>query len=94
MNNIKYLIQFLLILLLFIIFKILGLKYSSILSGKLFTIFGPLFRSQEISKSNLSKAFPSINDIQKNKIIKSMWYNYGIIFAEYIFIWLINYFKR
>ena len=36
MNNIKYLIQFLLILLLFIIFKILGLKYSSILSGKLF----------------------------------------------------------
>ncbi len=86
MNNIKYLIQFLLILLLFIIFKILGLKYSSILSGKLFTIFGPLFRSQEISKSNLSKAFPSINDIQKNKIIKSMWYNYGIIFAEYIFI--------
>ena len=36
MNNIKYLIQFLLILFLFIIFKILGLKYSSILSGKLF----------------------------------------------------------
>jgi len=86
MNNIKYLIQFLIISLLFIIFKILGLKYSSILSGNLFTIFGPLFRSQEISKSNLSKAFPSINDIQKNKIIKSMWYNYGIIFAEYIFI--------
>ena len=86
MNNIKYLIQFLIISLLFIIFKILGLKYSSILSGNLFTIFGPLFRSQEISKSNLSKAFPSINDIQKNKIIKRMWYNYGIIFAEYIFI--------
>jgi len=86
MNNIKYLIQFLIISLLFIIFKILGLKYSSILSGNLFTIFGPLFRSQEISKSNLSKAFPSINDIQKDKIIKRMWYNYGIIFAEYIFI--------
>ena len=86
MNNIKYLIQFLIISLLFIIFKILGLKYSSILSGNLFTIFGPLFRSQEISKSNLSKAFPSINDIQKNKIIKRMWYNYGIIFAEYIFL--------
>ena len=86
MNNIKYFIQFLIISLLFIIFKILGLKYSSILSGNLFTIFGPLFRSQEISKSNLSKAFPSINDIQKNKIIKRMWYNYGIIFAEYIFI--------
>ena len=86
MNNIKYLIQFLIVCLLFLIFRVLGLKYSTILSGNLFTLFGPFFRSQQISKSNLTKAFPSIDDNQKDIIIKGMWYNYGKIFAEYIFI--------
>ncbi len=86
MNNIKYLIQFLIVCLLFLIFRVLSLKYSTILSGNLFTLFGPFFRSQQISKSNLTKAFPSIDDNQKDIIIKGMWYNYGKIFAEYIFI--------
>ena len=86
MNNLKYFLQFLIIILLFITFKFIGLRYSSILSGKIFSYIGPLFRSNKISKSNLAKAYPNFNDDQKNQIIQQMWFNYGKIFAEYSFI--------
>jgi Kdo2-lipid IVA lauroyltransferase/acyltransferase len=86
MNNFKYFLQFLGIFILFLIYKILGLKYSSILSSIIFTILGPIFRSNNVSYSNLSIAFPKLNQDQKKEIIKKMWSNYGKILAEYIFL--------
>ena len=48
MKNFKYLIQFLLVISLLLIFKILGPKLSSYLSGKIFELIGPLFRSKKL----------------------------------------------
>ena len=86
MNNIKYFFQFIFIIFLFLIFKLLGLKYSQVLSGSLLSIIGPIFRSNEISNSNLSKAFPNMENSKKQIIINKMWFNYGRIFAEYMFL--------
>ena len=86
MNNIKYFFQFMFVIFLFLIFKLLGLKYSSILSGVILSTIGPIFRSNKISYSNLSKAFPNMEQFQKKKVINKMWFNYGRIFAEYMFI--------
>ena len=86
MTKLKYFIQFLGISFLFLIYKLLGLKLSSVLSGKILTILGPLFRSNTTSYSNLSKAFPKKTNDEKKKIIKSMWNNYGKILAEYMYI--------
>ena len=86
MNKIKYFFQFILIILLFIFFKILGLKISSFIGGKLFQIIGPLFRSKKLIKENIMRAFPDIDDENLNSIISSMWDNYGRVFAEYMFI--------
>ena len=86
MKSIKYFFQFLVIIIFFIIFKFLGLKKSTILSGKIFKLVGPLFRSNSICHKNLVTAMPNLNFDQRNKIIKKMWYNYGCIFAEYMFI--------
>ncbi len=94
MNNIKYFLQFLIIVILFLIFKIIGLKNSTYISGKLFNFFGPLFRSNKICHKNLSLAFPELNKLERNKIIKNMWFNYGGILAEYIFIKKIKYSKN
>ena len=94
MNNIKYFLQFLIIVILFLIFKIIGLKNSTYISGKLFNFFGPLFRSNKICHNNLSLAFPELNKLERNKIIKNMWFNYGGILAEYIFIKKIKYSKN
>jgi len=86
MKLIKYIIEFLIIILLFLIFKIVGLKISQNISSFIFKNFGSLFRSKKTSSANLSIAFPNLNEIQKNKIINNMWINYGKIFAEYMFI--------
>ena len=73
------------------IFKIIGLKFSRIISSKLFLILGPLFRSKQIIQKNISLAFPDTNEEFKKKIIDNMWKSYGKILAEYTFI---KYFRQ
>ena len=86
MKIIKYFFQFLFIIFMFFLFKLLGLNISSALGGKLFEIIGPLFRSKKLIHSNLKKAFPNINLDSLHKITQLMWNNYGRVFAEYMFI--------
>tara|TARA_B100000902_G_scaffold276652_1_gene262434 strand:- start:438 stop:1301 length:864 start_codon:yes stop_codon:yes gene_type:complete len=86
MNKFKYFFQFVIISIFLLLFKLLGLKISSILSGVIFRLIGPLFRSNRVSYSNLTKAFPQFNDTEKKEIIKKMWNNYGKILVEYIFL--------
>ncbi len=86
MKLIKYTFEFTIIILLFLIFKIVGLKISRNVAGFLFKNFGSFFRSKKNSRANLSIAFPNFNEIQKDKILANMWINYGKIFAEYMFI--------
>ena len=86
MKYVKYFFQFLIIILSFCIFKILGPNLSSNLSGKIFQKIGPFFRSKEIIHSNIKKAFPNIEKENLDKMINLMWNNYGRVFAEYVFI--------
>ena len=82
----KYFIQFLIISVLFLIFKILGLSYASYISGKVVSFVGPFFRSKSLIRSNILKALPDFKLNQIEKISKKMWNNYGRILAEYVFI--------
>jgi Kdo2-lipid IVA lauroyltransferase/acyltransferase len=86
MKQIKYFFEFIVILFLFLIYKILGLKIASSLSGKLFEFLGPLFRSKEIIESNIQRAFPQIDLQELNNVKISMWNNYGRTLAEYMFL--------
>ena len=86
MKLIKYFIQFLIISISFMIFKILGLNYASYISGKIVSLIGPFFRSRDLIRSNILKALPDLRLSQIEKISKKMWNNYGRILAEYIFI--------
>jgi KDO2-lipid IV(A) lauroyltransferase len=86
MKSLKYFIQFLIVFTLFIAFKILGLKFSSYISGKIISFIGPFFRSKNLIKSNILKALPNLNKNEIKAISKMMWNNYGRILAEYMFI--------
>ena len=86
MKLVKHTFEFLIIISLFLIFKLVGLRMSQIIAGFIFKNFGPLFRSKKTSYANLSIAFPKLNDTQKYKIMNNMWINYGKIFSEYMFI--------
>jgi len=83
MKNIKYFIEFIFIISLLIIFKIIGYKNASNLGEKIGTLIGPLFRSKEKIINNLRDSKIGINDQERENIIKKMWGNYGRILAEY-----------
>ena len=86
MKLLKYFFQFLLVIISFGLFKILGPNISSNIGGIIFEKVGPLFRSKKIIHSNIKKAIPDINSDNLDNITKLMWNNYGRVFAEYMFI--------
>ena len=86
MKNFKYLLQFIIVVIFFIFFKIIGAKRSSDLSGKIFEIIGPFFRSKNIIHSNIKRAYPYIEKKNIKTLTKRMWNNYGRVFAEYMYI--------
>ena len=86
MKSIKYFIQFLIIFILFLVFKVLGLRFASYISGKIISLIGPFFRSKNLINSNILKALPNLNKEEIKRISKVMWHNYGRILAEYMFI--------
>ena len=86
MNLIKYFIQFLIIIILFIIFRILGLKIASYISSKILILIGPFFRSKKIIETNILRAIPNLDNKNLKNIVQKMWSNYGRILSEYVFI--------
>ena len=86
MNQIKYFLQFISLIILFSLYKIIGLKFSSCLSGMITSFIGPFFRSSNLCHSNISKAFPKLSKNERKKILKKMWFNYGRMIAEYMYI--------
>ena len=86
MKSIIYLFQYLVIIILFSIFKLIGIKLSSYLSGYLLLILGPIFRSNKLANENLKIALPQSSNKQRKEILDKMWVNYGKILSEYMFI--------
>ena len=86
MKTIKYFFQYLLIKLLFIIFRLIGYQRASNLGEFIGKKFGPLFRKKQTILNNLKLSKVATNDLERFKIINEMWGNYGRIFAEYPFI--------
>ncbi|MDC0352884.1 lipid A biosynthesis acyltransferase [Candidatus Pelagibacter sp.] len=91
MKHIKYFLQFLFISCLLILFTTVRLKFSRIIASKLFSTFGPFFRSKKIIEQNISFAFNESDKEFKKVIINNMWKSYGKILAEYAFM---RYFRK
>ena len=86
MKLIKYFLQSLIIYFLFLLYRLLGYKFASSLSSLIFHYIGPFFRSKQLIKNNILRAFPNLNTRDVKKISDEMWKNYGKILCEYMFI--------
>jgi len=86
MKIIKYFFEFISIISLFCIFKIIGLRNASNLGSVLGRFIGPLFRSKDITKQNIKTGLGEIGKKKETEIINSMWSNIGRTFAEYVFL--------
>jgi len=86
MKTIKYFFEFISVISLFCIFKIMGLRNASNLGSLIGKIFGPLFRSKNITKQNIQFALGKIDQAKEMEIINGMWSNIGRTFAEYTYL--------
>ena len=86
MKIIKYFFEFLIIIILFIIFKILGMKFASNFGSFIGGSLGPFFRSKKKITLNIKKALPETSEKNIEIIVNKMWKNYGRILSEYVFI--------
>ena len=86
MKIIKYFFEFVTIISLFCIFKIIGLKNASNLGSVLGRFIGPLFRSKHITKQNIKIGLGELDQKKETEIINGMWSNIGRTFAEYPFL--------
>jgi KDO2-lipid IV(A) lauroyltransferase len=86
MKAIKYFFEFIIIISLFSIFKLIGLKNASNLGGILGEFIGPLFRSKQTIEQNIKIGLGQLDKKKESKIINGMWENIGRTFAEYVFL--------
>ena len=86
MKIVKYFFEFISIISLFCIFKIIGLRNASSLGSILGRSIGPLFRSKNIIKQNIKTGLGEMDEKRESEIINDMWSNIGRTFAEYVFL--------
>ncbi len=86
MKSIRYLFEYILIIILFGLFKFLGYRVASEFGYFLGKTFGPFFRSKKIIRNNLMKFDNSLTAEKVTNISKEMWGNYGRILSEYPYI--------
>ena len=86
MKSIRYILEYILIVILFSLFKLLGYRIASGLGYLIGKTFGPFFRSKKIIIDNLSKFDKSLTPEKIKNISQEMWGNYGRILSEYPFI--------
>jgi len=86
MKIFKYFFEFISVVSLFFIFKIIGLRNSSFLGSMLGVTIGPFFRSKEVTKENIKIGLGEIGKKREKEIINGMWSNIGRNFAEYMFL--------
>ena len=86
MKIIKYFFEFILIIISFFIFKIIGYKNASNLGKIIGKKIGPFFRSNIKIQSNLKESNIGRSSDDRKIIIDDMWGNYGRILSEYVFL--------
>ncbi len=88
MKQIKYFFQFIIIMMLFFLFKILGYKNASNFGSFIGKLFGRLIRSDKIIKKNLNilNEYSNFNIGNENKVVKDVFANYGRILSDYVYL--------
>ena len=76
-KQIKFFIEYIIVLLLFLFLSFLPLNFVSILGNSVLRLFGPLSQSHKITLLNLKNIFSSLKEDDINNIAKKSWGNLG-----------------
>ena len=87
MKYLKYFTQFILIMILLILFKILGYKKASNVGSIIGRFFGKIIRTDRIIKKNINIIKNNSNlNINENQVVNEVFENYGRILSEYVYL--------
>ncbi len=91
MKTLNYFFQSIIIYILFIFGRVTGLTLGRKIFSNIFKKIGPKFRSTKLINKNLDNFSKSLTLDEREKIISSMWKNYGMTFIEYVYL---NFFRK
>lgn len=84
--KLRHLLEFGLILFLYYLFKVLGLRVSRFFWKNFVGFLGTKLPVNKVVKKNIDICFSALDQKQKNVLAKQIWQNFGIIIAEFPFI--------
>ncbi len=83
MKKIQHILEYLIFLLFFNLFKALPFKLSSFIGAKMALFVGVFVKANKIAEKNLKMAFPQKTDKEIKEIKKDVWDNLGRNVAEF-----------
>ena len=88
MKLLKYFFQFLIIIILFFLFKIVGYKNASNFGSRIGKVFGKIIRSDKVILKNykIMNEYTNLKISDFNKFTEEVFSNYGRILSDYIFL--------
>lgn len=86
MQKILNYLEYLAIVIVISIIKLIGIDAASNVIGAIARFIGPFHKSSFVAKKNLKVAFPKISKPEMDRILKDMWENLGRTAAEFSFI--------
>lgn len=83
MKNIRYIVEYALLQLLFFMFKLIPVDHASAFGGWIGRTVGSRLAASRKALRNIEAAFPEKTPADHNKILREMWDNLGRVIAEY-----------
>ncbi len=85
-EEINHIIQFLVAIVMIVIFRIIGMKAASRLSGFITKVIGKRHRAHRIAYGNMARAMPEIDEKKRAELLDKMWMSLGGIVGEYVYV--------
>jgi len=82
LKTLRYLLEYVVVLCFFGVFKLIGVRAASWLGGFLASFIGPFTKAHQTAAQNLAKALPE-RATEHPDILTKMWWNLGRVFGEY-----------
>jgi KDO2-lipid IV(A) lauroyltransferase len=83
LKRIKYLLEAIIVKLLFIVFKFLSIDQASNIAGRIARKVGPLLKVSNTAYKNIRSVMPDLSEAEVQIIITDMWENLGRVFGEF-----------
>lgn len=83
MRNLRYLLEYVFLFVVFAIFRLLPAQRASACGGFIGRTIGSALAASRKARRNVELVFPDISPEEKDKVVMGMWDNLGRIIAEY-----------